>query len=159
MFDQKTYDDKDQLCKQLAIAQLPAILEQYEPGQYDGLVLSENPDRFGIDLLGMHNHGPLHVEVEWKSTTKWNGAFPFNDMHILYRKKKFIGQVPTLFVVINHDLSQMATTTGGILSMLQPKWFCTQNRGWEQVYPVPRIHIKAYPIIGWMNHEPAATRK
>lgn len=147
MFSKPDYDEYDQPCKQKAIAYLPGILEKYEPGQYDGLKLIENPHTWGIDLIGMTNHGPLHVEVEYKKTKKWNGPFEFEILSILERKRKYITSVPSLFVVFNHNYTQIATTTGAILSQIEPVERQTRTRGWDWFIDVPRIHVKAYPFI------------
>ena len=147
MFDQAAFDEYDRRCRDLAIEKLPALLEKYEPGQYDNLILYDNPDQYGIDLLGMSDtSGPVHVEVECKATDTWNSPW-YGHMDILYRKKKFIGPVPTLFVAISWDWKRFAVVKGATLEKLEPKkkWV-TSRQQMEDFYFVPPGDYKNYYV-------------
>ena len=57
-----------------------------------GLILINNPDPYGIDLLVKHVATEIiigGIETEKRHIKNWNGGFPFKEVNFLVRKKKY----------------------------------------------------------------------
>lgn len=70
-----------------------------------GLRLEDNPDIYGPDLMGFRGQDFCSfVELEVKHN--WKGEhFPFEEIHFLGRKRKFLNNEEIIFVFLNSDLS------------------------------------------------------
>lgn len=92
-FSQDLYDQNDQKAKARIIDWL----------QTNGITAWENPDQYGIDLLGTGPRGSYQFEVEVKHN--WSGPdFPFATVHFSARKDKFASDNPNnFFVMLNHE--------------------------------------------------------
>lgn len=79
-----------------------------------GWKASVNPDKYGIDVLAVDPTGrPWDIEVEVKHS--WRGSrFPFKDVHISARKKKFISS-RSIFMMVNDDRSYALAFRGELL--------------------------------------------
>ena len=72
-------------------------------------VAVENPNKYGIDLIVNEE---FYCEVEVKHG--WKGSyFPFKDLQISYRKKKFASlDKPVMFMVMNSTKTYALTVNG-----------------------------------------------
>jgi len=91
-FDKDLYNQWDDKAKQVVMTYFAS----------NGIRLKVNPNKYGIDLLDRVGVG---VEVEVKEV--WEDVFPFETIHIPYRKKKWVNG-KNLFVILNRRLSKMA---------------------------------------------------
>ncbi len=103
-FSKRLYDENDKIAKL-------KMIEVLDRWGYEGKV---NPDRYGIDVLASkirscppYDFGDnIAIDVEIKHP--WKGKdFIFEDLHIPYRKKKYVAD-NAYFAVFNYDLNCMA---------------------------------------------------
>jgi hypothetical protein len=116
-----------------------------------GWTLENNPDRYGIDLIGYDRlHRQASVEVEVKHY--WTGSqFPFQTVHIAARKQKFIE--PTAYIiVVNHDRTHALMLNYQLLSQGQVITKSTIYTKDEQFIEVPAIQAN----IREVKHESMA---
>jgi hypothetical protein len=95
-FDKKLYNQNDNKARKAGI----------KFWKSKGYNIQNNPDEFGPDLIAEKDGDSFFVEVEVKHN--WNKEqFPFNDLQIPERKKKFatIAQ-KTYFMVFNSILNR-----------------------------------------------------
>lgn len=70
-----------------------------------GLMVEDNPDQYGVDLIGPNRSGQtVGVEVEVK--TSWTGSeLPYEEVHIPYRKRSLLDLPhPCYFLMFNNSL-------------------------------------------------------
>lgn len=104
-FSQDLYDQNDLGAKSKIIDWL----------QTNGITAWENPDQYGIDLLGTGPRGNYQFEVEVKHN--WSGPdFPFATVHFSARKDKFASDNPNnFFVMLNHEHTHALIVPGRAL--------------------------------------------
>lgn len=97
-FDQKLHDECDEPARR-------AVKDIFL--SYNDIKLDDNPDIYGIDLVRYDQAGNIIYGVEVERRFNWNGMkFPFETLHIPYRKLKFAAlPYQTYFVAVNNDLS------------------------------------------------------
>ena len=80
-----------------------------------GYECSENPDKYGIDVIATKNGETYLVEVERKK--RWSGPhFQYGDVQIPYRKKKFKDtEGNVIFVVFNREMTHFCVTPSASL--------------------------------------------
>lgn len=150
-FSQSLHDLHDPQIRSLVVERLPYALGLLDPDRFSWSTFRENPDKYGVDLLGVTEQGEIiHAEVEHKTSERWNTTFPFPTLDIPYRKKKFAESAnPTVFVVVNHNYSQMAVTIASVLMMLQPQKKNNVYANGELFYAVPLEYVRFCPLRGW----------
>lgn len=74
-----------------------------------GIIIEDNPNQFGIDLLSPD--GTLQIEVEHRIS--WEGAqWPFPDINVPERKAKFLADGKTQYIILSQDYSHMGILRG-----------------------------------------------
>jgi len=109
-----------------------------------GYEVSDNPDKYGIDLVAVINGRTRMVEVEVKAG--WTGAFPFLNLHLPARKAKF-AQADSVFCVLNSDLTRMAVVTGSdvLKCPIVEKPTRLTNKP-DQLYEIPLSLVYFYEV-------------
>jgi len=83
------------------------VVKEYFKKQ--GIILKDNPNRFGVDLISPD--GTLQIEVEHR--LPWIDAkFPFDEINILERKAKFLREGKTQYIILSRDFSRIGIIRG-----------------------------------------------
>ena len=96
-FNQEVHDANDPKSKEVVLKYLNKI----------GLDAYENPNKYGIDIVV--------DRFELKRRTIWSGdTFPFDTIHIPYRKKKFF-KFDAFYCVLNKEYTYMLCCPSSII--------------------------------------------
>lgn len=109
-----------------------------------GYQVSDNDDKYGIDLVAQMPGLTRMVEVEVKQG--WTGAFPFSSLHIPYRKAKF-ANADAVFCVLSSDLKRMAVVTGeNVLKSKVVEKLTRLTDGADSFFEVPLSKVYFYEL-------------
>jgi hypothetical protein len=132
-FNQKSFDDNDAVGKQLLMAFL----------RPKGHIISENCDKYGVDLVSVRD-GKVYVwEVEMKARRPWTNRedFPFPSVSFLSRKEKWKG-TPFWYVIICKETSAAIFCNSDIIfeENYKEKLYIKTNdrKGFDNFYRVPK---------------------
>ncbi len=121
----------------------PQLYEKNDPAKdliikwliNNGHMAMINPDQYGIDVITEENGDIQYYEVEVKHN--WTGsAFPYQEVHIPYRKMKF-AKKNSFFAVFNENRTHFIRIAGYLLSeakIITKRTIYTQN---EQFIEIP----------------------
>jgi hypothetical protein len=119
------------------------VIERTSP-HLQNHVIVKNPDEKGIDLLIKKDDQVVGgIEVEWHGTY-WKKRFPFNTVHFLGRKTKFIGD-NRFYLMSNDDGSQVLAVGFDELKHHETQIQDNRLAVNEPIYDVPNDHC----IWGW----------
>jgi len=106
-FDRQLFNDNDTLAR--------AAGKRYWGAM--GYEVTDNPDRYGPDLIIDTGKDKYYGEVEIKRV--WSGPeFKYDTLQIPERKKKFIGRdMPCVFAVFNNEQTHGFLCPGDILAI------------------------------------------
>jgi len=76
-----------------------------------GIEAEENPDRYGVDILGKSVDNTWEVEKR----PKWVDEWPYLTVHVPNRKEKFL-QPSMIYAVVNRDLNKVMFCSSTIIS-------------------------------------------
>jgi len=76
-----------------------------------GIDAEENPDKYGVDLLGKNIDNTWEVEKR----PEWVDEWPYRTVHVPNRKEKFL-QLSMIYAVVNKDLSKIMFCSSTIIS-------------------------------------------
>lgn len=83
------------------------IVKEYLAKQ--GIVVDDNPNKYGIDLIS--SDGTLQIEVEhrlsWETET-----WPFPDINVPERKAKFLADGKAQYIILSRDFSHIGIVRG-----------------------------------------------
>ena len=139
-FNRRNYDANDESGKEAVTRFLQA----------QGLLVKENPDRYGIDLIAngiTHNKKVFdNVPVEVERRIIWKDNFPFSTVHIPERKTKFLKHY-MLYAVVNLDYDKVMFCPSNIIKQYKPIEVPNKSvANDEYFYNVPLNLWKAYDI-------------
>ena len=77
-----------------------------------GIELMENPDQYGIDLLGVTD---CTKKVECEHRQPFKEFFPYNTIHLLERKTKFCIDDTAALAVLNYDYTRIIICPHGAI--------------------------------------------
>ena len=143
-FSKKLLDKHDKITKQFVIDNLPFFLEV----EYPGLVLFENGNKYGVDLVGVTTaEKVVCVEVEHKLDEGWENEYPYEDIRIPYRKLKFAqSEDETLFVLVNYNFTRMALIPATTLLEIKPTKINTRYVRGEDFFCIPTPLVRFFEI-------------
>lgn len=95
-----------QLCNQHD-PQSRRIVKEYLKKQ--GLIVNDNPNKYGVDLIS--EDGTLQVEIEHRLIWK-EKDFPYKDINIPERKKKFFIENSVCYFILSMDYSRIGMIDG-----------------------------------------------
>lgn len=147
-YDPQAGDKYDPPARTKGLEVVPDSLRAIDPQRFGDVWLKSNPNRFGVDLLGITQNGErFDVEVEIKTDERWVDTFPFRSgLNILARKMKFAAAAhPVFFVIFNFDLTRWGIVLNHTLMMLPRQTTYTQNRGEDVVFCVPLEYVHFFP--------------
>ena len=144
-FNQAIYDECDDIGKKAVIKLLSS----------KGMQMSINPDKYGIDLIGIKNANTSGSQIifydaeicrAWKS-----GPFPYANVHVLERKKKFLKYGKVFFVMIRADLKAFVLTSGYLCTRdnLKPNPNCFGNGEYAFNVPFEKVIYAELDTDGW----------
>jgi hypothetical protein len=85
------------------------VVIEYFKKQTPPIILRENPNQFGIDLISPD--GTLQVEVEHRLS--WEGVeWPFADINVPERKAKFLVDGKAQYIILSRDFSHIGIVRG-----------------------------------------------
>ncbi len=132
-FNQKSFDDNDAIGKRLLMAFL----------RPKGHIISENCDKYGVDLVSVRD-GKVYVwEVEMKARRPWTNRedFPFPSVSFLSRKEKWKDQ-HFWYVIICKETSAAIFCNSDIIfeENYKEKLYIKTNdrKGFDNFYRVPK---------------------
>lgn len=136
-FEQSLFDENDPKSRD--------VVKAYFASR--GLVLVDNPDKYGVDLVS--EDGELKVEVERRPV--WDkDEFPFSEVNILARKAKFFN-AGAAYVIVSNDFSRIGVIRNSlILRYLKETPRESGNRyvgSGELFYKVPKSEFTWTKII------------
>lgn len=83
------------------------VVQEYFKKQ--GIVLNDNPNQFGVDLVSPD--GTLQIEVEHR--LPWvDEDFPFSEVNVPERKAKFLQEGKSQYIILSRDFSRMGVIRG-----------------------------------------------
>jgi hypothetical protein len=118
------------------------IVKEYFSKQ--GIIIEDNPDKFGVDLLS--KDGTLKIEVEHRLV--WiDDDFPFAEVNVPERKAKFFVENSVAYVILSRDYSRLGMIDGKTLRQYivdfnlkeSPNKYVKEN---EYFYKIPRNIFK-----------------
>lgn len=95
-FDKALFDEHDSPAKK--------VVKEYF--QREGIILEENKNRYGIDLVNIEDE-QIKMGIEVEHRTNWRGdSFPYTTINVPYRKFKFLNsQYKTFFCAVNEEMT------------------------------------------------------
>jgi hypothetical protein len=132
-FNQKSFDDNDAIGKELLMAFLRS----------KGHNISENSDKYAVDLVSDKNGKSYYWEVEMKSQRPWTNRedFPFLSVSFLSRKEKWKEQ-HFWYVIICKETKAAIFCNSDIIfneNYKQKLYIKTNDRtGLDNFYRVPK---------------------
>lgn len=93
-FDQNLLDENDPKSREVVKKYFLSI----------GITLIDNPDKYGVDLIGVGSK--LKVEVERRNVWK-TGQFPYAEVNVPERKAKFFRNLDTCYVIVSEDYAYL----------------------------------------------------
>jgi hypothetical protein len=111
-FDQDLFDKNDQAARLAVLSHLDSA----------GLYATENPDKYGPDLILYRGLKPLsYIECEIKRV--WSGPnLPWDSVQLPVRKSKFLDLViPTEFWILNLELTHCIIIPEAVLAQVPRK--------------------------------------
>jgi hypothetical protein len=82
------------------------VVKEYLKKQ--SIIVQDNPNQFGVDLLSVD--GTLMIEVEHRLS--WRGEeFPFEEVNIP-RRKKYLGEGKIQYFILSYDYSHLGMING-----------------------------------------------
>jgi|LauGreDrversion4_2_1035121.scaffolds.fasta_scaffold345876_2 hypothetical protein len=74
-----------------------------------------NPDKYGIDLLGVNRDTGRKIQVEVEVKHNWSGQrFPFDTVHFPARKLKFVNP-KSFFIMLNKERTHILVVSGNTI--------------------------------------------
>ena len=132
-FNKESYDANDKPAKDLVINFL----------RLKGLDATENPDRYGIDII------VPRYEVERRDI--WINKFPFKTVHIPARKEKFLKH-SIVYAIVNKDFNKIMFCTSETIKQYDPIEVPNKSVSeGEYFYDVPIEKWHIYENIGESN--------
>ena len=78
------------------------VVKEYLAKQ--GIIVEDNPNQFGIDLVSAD--GTLQIEVEHRPI--WDGEeFPYSEVNVPERKAKFLAAGKSQYIILSKDFSRI----------------------------------------------------
>lgn len=107
-----------------------------------GMKVHDNPDQYGIDLIGIGTGGVYGFELEHRQY--WDrDDFPFDTIHVPIRKAKFKGG-NVLYVVLNKKLTKAIIFPTYLMKRIVK--VDTPREHQEEFYDVDREHCNIYDL-------------
>lgn len=115
-----------------------------------GYNVIDNPKKRGVDLLVYNDKGKLVANIECEIKLVWKASdFPYDNIQFPERKEKYaILEVPTVFIMFNHDRSSYLTVTGDVL-ISSPKKEVPNKYVYkgEYFFQVPKDKVKFNDLV------------
>lgn len=110
----------------------------------------DNPKKRGVDLLVYNKDGKHVANIECEIKLVWKTPeFPYDNVQFPERKEKYaVGEVPTVFLMLNYDRSSYLTVTGDVL-ITSPKKEVPNKYVYkgELFFQVPKDKVKFNDIV------------
>jgi len=162
MFDQEAFNQRDKATREL----IKKIFKQESPN----LIVEDNTDQYGIDLIIKNKHGLPVYYVEGESTGAWlDGEYPYDSVILYERKEHFLygldacphdshhntapysckklphGPLPVYFFMANKDFTRVLYYNDDV-AKASPREVVDTRRGPENVRKVPTKNC-AYVVL------------
>jgi hypothetical protein len=141
VFDNRLHDEND----------LPARAVVKRFYAHLGIILQDNPDRYGVDLIS--DDGKVAVEVERRPV--WNkNDFPFVEVNFLHRKVKFFEKAEYLiqeYAIVSESMARIGIvdrpTIMEIVNRTKPTESCNRFvNDSEFFYKIPRSKFTWFSV-------------
>lgn len=129
-FDKNLYRKYDAEAKRVALH----FFNRKESNFFDFVTV--NSDQYGIDLLAIEDDKPIFgIDVEVKNA--WKRDFPFKEVNLPARKRKFQDRINCYFAILNFDLSKILIIPGRLLTQDRKKLLNNKYKRQEAFYRIP----------------------
>ena len=113
-----------------------------------GIDAEENPNRYGVDLLGKNIDHTWEVEKR----PEWEDEWPYSTVHVPNRKEKFL-QLSMIYAVVNKDLSKIMFCVSPIISECEQIEVPNTEVTWgEYFFNVPVNEWQVYDVAAFEYH-------
>lgn len=133
-----------------ALTDNPAREKVKELLKDSGYNVIDNPKKRGVDLLVYNEKGKHVANIECEIKLVWKALdFPYENIQFPERKEKYaILEVPTVFLMFNHDQSSYLTVTGDVL-ITSPKKEVPNKYVYkgEYFFQVPKDKVKFNDVV------------
>ena len=107
-----------------------------------GIDAEENPDKYGVDLLGKN------IDHTWEVEKRpvWVDEWPYLTVHIPTRKKKFF-QLSMIYAVVNRDLNKVMFCSSVVINKYKQEEVPNKEvESGEYFYDVPLSVWQVYDM-------------
>lgn len=113
-----------------------------------GIELTDNPDRYGVDLMTADTE--MKIEVERR--INWEGVeFPYDEVNVPRRKEKFFSSGDTHYVILSKDFKRLGFIAAKVIQRYMKPDFLKESKNrfvkeHEYFYKIPRKEFEFYPV-------------
>lgn len=135
IFDKSSYDRSDAVSKESTIK----VIEKLIKAKYiNEVVVKENPDKYGIDLL-VYDEDKVIGYIECEQSYKWGDEdYPYKTIRLPERKEKYLtpsnlpyGDKQVLFAMINNKGNRAVLYLGDVAKKAPKKEVHNSRTGTE----------------------------